>query len=254
VPKEAIVMKILHPFIWLALSAPVLAVACSSSSDDVASGANAVGASKPKPGTPATGGGAANGASTTSNGFEVIFLGSQSNADGTSTWRYRVSETPCAQDLSNWVLEVFDCPVVSATPEPNEFVHPDPNANLTGVKWETGDKFASAEFAVTVSGAARAATVRFAVKGPDVELGETTGPRCGDASVPPTNPKTRGTGKGRCADASVPPTVDATPPPPPPSIPDAGSDACASGISCSEESPCPERFGCYSNCCIPLLR
>jgi hypothetical protein len=249
-------MKILRPLIWFVLSAPVLGLACSSDSDDIGVGANAVGGSQTDPAN-SKGAGAgvatASASSTSSNGFEVTFLGSQANADGTSTWRYRVSELPCAQDLSNWVLEVFDCPVVSATPEPNEFVHPDPNAGLTGVKWETGGGFASGEFAVTVSGAARAATIRFGVKGPDVELGETTGPRCGDAAAPPVggrSAKPRG-GKDRCRDAgppppsdATPPTVDATPPPPP------SDGGCMSGIRCLEGEQCPLHYFCAGDCCI----
>jgi len=252
-------MKILHPFIWLALSAPVLGLACASDSDDLGAGANAIGGSQAKPPRPPAGPGAgattAGGSSATSNGFEVIFLGSQSNADGTSTWRYRVDETPCAKDLSNWVLEVFDCAVVSASPEPNEVVHPDPNAKLTGVKWETGGGFASGEFSVTVSGPARAATIRFAVKGPDVVLGETTGPRCGDAAAPPVaDPSTGSRGNNRCPDASVP-RRDAAPPPPPPPTVDAGSDGQVCTLTCSEGMPCPPRFLCDpQGCCQPEIR
>lgn len=251
-------MKFRHPFILLA-AIPVLAWACSSSSDDTGTGANEIGGSPAKPAAPPGAGttgspGATTPAAgfTTSNGFEVTFVGSQTNADGTSTWRYRVKETPCAQDLSNWVLEVFDCAIVSASPEPNEFVFPDPNANLTGVKWETGGGFSWGEFTVTVSGPARAATIRFGVKGPDVVIGETTGPRCGDAAAPPVVPRTGSRGKNRCPDASVPP-IDATPPPPP-SV-DAGSDGSVCAMPCAEDLPCPARFLCdLQGCCQPEIR
>ena len=249
-------MKYLQPFIWIALSAPVLALACSSSSDDLGNGANAIGGSQAKPaGSPGAGATTSSGAFATSNGFEVIFLGSQINPDGTSTWRYRVNETPCAQDLSNWVLEVFDCAIVSASPEPNEVVRPDPNAKLTGVKWETGGGFSSGEFAVTVSGFARADTVRFAVKGPDVVLGQTTGPRCGDAAAPPADPRTGSRGNNRCPDASVP-RNDASPPPPPPPPPvDAGSDGGTCTMICDEEVPCPLHHLCdLQGCCQPVIR
>jgi len=231
-------MKVLHPYIWLALSAAITASACSSDSDDVGAGANAVGGSKP---TPAGAAGTGSASSTSSNGFQVTFLGSQAHADGTSTWRYRVDELPCAQDLSNWVLEVFDCTVVGASPEPNEFVHPDPNAKLTGVKWETGGGFSSGEFAVTVSGPAREAAIRFGVKGPGVELGETTGPRCSDAARPPVGDVSKGSGPPkRCPDASVPP------PPPPP------TDGGCPTISCDESTLCPIHHFCESGCCTPV--
>jgi hypothetical protein len=248
------VMKYLQSFIWLALSAPVLALACSSSSDNLGNGANAIGGSQTKPaGSPGAGATTSATAFSTSNGFEVIFLGSQTNPDGTSTWRYRVNETPCAQDLSNWVLEVFDCAIVSASPEPNEVVRPDPNAKLIGVKWETGGGFSSGEFAVTVSGPARAGTIRFAVKGPDVVLGETTGPRCSDAAAPPADPKTGSRCHNRCPDASVP-RADATPPPPPPPV-DAGSDAGICTMVCDEEVPCPLHHYCnLDGCCQAVPR
>lgn len=248
-------MNYLQRFICLALSAPVLALACSSGSDDLGSGSNAIGGSQGKPaGSPGASGTSSPAAFTTSNGFEVIFLGSMTNPDGTSTWRYRVNETPCAQDLSNWVLEVFDCAIVSASPKPNEVVHPDPNAKLIGVKWETGDGFSSGEFAVTVSGPARADTIRFAVKGPDVVLGETTGPRCGDAAAPPVDPRTGSRGSNRCPDASVP-RSDAAPPPPPPPPVDAGTDGATCTLTCDEETPCPAHFFCNAQgCCQPEIR
>jgi hypothetical protein len=256
-------MKHLQPFIWLALTVPVIVSACASSSEETSSSANAIGGSGAKTdpkgagnatGSPSAGGGAAS-SFVSANGFEVIFVGSTNNADGTSTWRYRVNETPCAQDLSNWVLEVFDCTVVNASPEPNEFVRPDPNANLIGVKWETGGGFSSGEFSVTVSGSARAETVRFAVKGPDVVIGETTGPRCGDAAAPPVNPRSKPRGnKDRCPDASVPPTTDAAPPPPPPPV-DAGSDGAVCELVCTEANPCPPGFLCdLADCCRPVIR
>jgi hypothetical protein len=247
------VMKYLQRLIWLALSAPVLALACSSGADDLGSGTNAIGGSQAKPaGSPGAGTSAT--AFATSNGFEVVFLGSQTNPDGTSTWRYRVNETPCAQDLSNWVLEVFDCTIVSASPEPNEVVRPDPNAKLMGVKWETGGGFSSGEFAVTVSGPARADTIRFAVKGPDVMLGETTGPRCGNAAAPPADPPTGSRGNKRCPDASVP-RSDATPPPPPPPPVDAGSDGGVCTMPCDEGVQCPLHHFCnQEGCCQAIVR
>lgn len=66
---------------------------------------------------------------TLSNGYRIAFVGVKYNADGTSSWTYSVTELPEAQDLSNWVLELPDInAVVSASPEPFEIVHPDPNA------------------------------------------------------------------------------------------------------------------------------
>ena len=255
-------MKILHSHRHAAVSALLVLAACSSNNDEVASRNQSVGSAQTSPGSSP-----ARAEATTSNGFQVVFLGSAVNADGTSTWRYRVDELPCAQDLSNWVLEIFDCSIVSASPQPYELVNQDRNTGLTGVKWETRDGFATGTFEVTVSESARADTVRFAVKGPAVELGETTGPRCGDAAVPAIadagkRPGGKGT-KNRCGDASVPPPPDAGPPaidsaPPAvdapavdaPAITDATSDpVCPPEHVCSEDTLCPAGQICLSNCC-----
>jgi hypothetical protein len=106
------------------------------------------------------------------NCYKITFLGFTENADGTSTWRYLVEELSCAQDLSNWVLELPACAtVVGASPSPWEVVQPDPNHHLNGIKWETGAGFESGEFSVTLAGELTSGTVRVGAKGPDVAIG-----------------------------------------------------------------------------------
>ncbi|HSO18718.1 MAG TPA: putative metal-binding motif-containing protein, partial [Desulfosarcina sp.] len=114
-----------------------------------------------------------------SNGFIITFLEVVYNADGTSTWYYRVDETAAARDLSNWVLALPGCvQVVEASPSPYELVNPDPNANISGIKWETGDAFESGVFTIVLDAHRDVATVQVAAKGPDVALGVIAGPAC----------------------------------------------------------------------------
>lgn len=118
------------------------------------------------------------------NCYRIVFQGATDNNDGTSTWRYFVEELPCAQDLSNWVLALpFTCTnVIGASPEPWEVVDPDPNANLTGIKWQTGAGFSQGVFEVTLQGSLdvelSVGLVDVAAKGPDVAFGQINGPVC----------------------------------------------------------------------------
>ena len=122
------------------------------------------------------------------NCYKITFLGFTENADGTSTSRYSVEELSCAQDLSNWVLELPACTtVVGAAPSPWEVVQPDPNQHLNGIKWETGAGFESGEFSVTLTGELTTGTVHVGAKGPDVAIGLIAGPACAiDTTATPT--------------------------------------------------------------------
>lgn len=111
--------------------------------------------------------------------YQVSFLGSSRNADGVSTWRYRVEELSCDQDLREWILELPACAtVVEASPSPWEVVQPDPNYQLDGIKWETGAGFRSGEFSVMLSGKLMSGSVQFGVQGLDVAIAVTEGPVC----------------------------------------------------------------------------
>jgi hypothetical protein len=113
------------------------------------------------------------------NCYKITFLVFTDNGDGTSTWRYQVEELSCAQDLSNWLLELPACAsVVDASPSPWEVVQTDPNFQLNGIKWQTGTGFERGDFSVTLSGDLTTGTVRVGAKGPDVAIGSITGPAC----------------------------------------------------------------------------
>ncbi len=124
---------------------------------------------------------------TLSNGYRISLRSITFAADGTSVWKYFVEELASAQDLSNWVLDLKDCAIVTAAPEPWEVVHPDPNAKLFGVKWQTGAGFQQGEFTVRLRGPLGFGLIQVAAKGPDVVLGDIAGPLCAakDVEKPP---------------------------------------------------------------------
>lgn len=114
---------------------------------------------------------------TLTNGYRVTFLG-VNYTSSTSIWRYYVEELPVAQDLSNWVLGLPSCArVVNASPR-GEWVNPDPNARISGIKWQPGGGFVKGEFSVTLNGRWAIGTTTVAVKGPDVARGQLSGPSC----------------------------------------------------------------------------
>jgi hypothetical protein len=114
---------------------------------------------------------------TLSNGFRISFL-DVVYSGSTSIWRYRVDELASAQDLSNWVLGLPSCATVTDYAPNGEVVNPDPNAQIDGIKWETGGGFVNGIFTVTLSGDLTLGTVDVAAKGPGVVLGEIAGPAC----------------------------------------------------------------------------
>ncbi|MDQ4074853.1 MAG: DUF11 domain-containing protein [Chloroflexota bacterium] len=116
---------------------------------------------------------------TLENGYRISFLGVDYEADGTSVWQYEVEELPSAQDLSNWVLALPGCVnVLDAGPEPWELVNPDPNAQLSGIKWQTGAGFQEGIFTLTLDEHWAVGTTDVAAKGPDLAYGEIAGPIC----------------------------------------------------------------------------
>ncbi|MBW4460812.1 MAG: S-layer homology domain-containing protein [Nodosilinea sp. WJT8-NPBG4] len=114
---------------------------------------------------------------TLSNGYRITLL-EVSYTSTTSTWRYYMEELPQAQDLSNWVLGLPSCArVVNSTPN-GELVNPDPNAKISGIKWQPGGGFTTGEFSVTLEGRFAVGQVSVAAKGPDVVVGNLSGPSC----------------------------------------------------------------------------
>jgi len=112
-----------------------------------------------------------------SNGYRITFIDVVYSGT-TSTWRYYMEELPRAQDLSNWVLGLPRCAtVVSATPR-GEWVNPDPNAQISGIKWQPGGGFTEGEFSVTLEGSLQVGRIQVAAKGPDVVRGTISGPSC----------------------------------------------------------------------------
>jgi uncharacterized repeat protein (TIGR01451 family) len=116
---------------------------------------------------------------TLENGYRITFLDVVYNPDRTSTWHYLVEELPWAQDLSNWMLELFSChTVITATPSPWWLEYPDPNFGLNGIKWQGAGVQGSAEFTVTLDEYWLVGTNHVGAKGPDVAIGLLAGPSC----------------------------------------------------------------------------
>lgn len=111
------------------------------------------------------------------NGIEVVFKGSETHPDGTSTWTYEVTEQAGSKDLSNWVIGT-NCRITAGS-KGWMTVSPDPNAGITGAKWETGDAFSTGTFFITVAAGASQGTVSYATKAPGVVVGSIAGPLCG---------------------------------------------------------------------------
>lgn len=125
-----------------------------------------------------TGGTSTSGQSVTlANGFRISYLG-VSYSGNTSTWRYYVEELPRARDLSNWVLGLPSCVRVAGASPRGELVNPDPNARISGVKWQPGGSFQKGEFVVQLDRRYAEGSIDVAAKGPDVARGVLVGPSC----------------------------------------------------------------------------
>lgn len=57
-------------------------------------------------------------------------------------------------------------------------VNPDPNAKISGIKWQPGGGFTQGEFSVTLNREVSVGMVDVAAKGPDVVRGRIAGPSC----------------------------------------------------------------------------
>ena len=114
---------------------------------------------------------------TLNNGFRISFLG-VTYEDNSSIWRYYIEESANSQDLSNWILGLPRCARVAQMTPNGETVNPDPNARISGVKWETNDGFQGGEFAVTLGQRFDVGVTSVAAQGPDVAQGVLPGPSC----------------------------------------------------------------------------
>ncbi|OLP17616.1 hypothetical protein BST81_14925 [Leptolyngbya sp. 'hensonii'] len=114
---------------------------------------------------------------TLANGFRVSYLG-VIYSDRQSTWRYKIEETSGSRDLSNWVLGLPGCVRVANLTPRGERVNPDPNARISGIKWQTSRSFQSGEFTITLNGRHTVGSITVAAKGPDVARGTLPGPSC----------------------------------------------------------------------------
>jgi len=83
--------------------------------------------------------------------YQVCFLGVEFNADGTSTWRYRIDHL-AGRELSHWTLWLHPSVNVMPGTTPGwEWIGDDhPNFPGPGIKWNMGGGVAPGEFTVVV--------------------------------------------------------------------------------------------------------
>jgi hypothetical protein len=116
--------------------------------------------------------------------YQVEFLGVTESSEVASTWRYHVQEGSCAQQSSNWILELPSCAtVVDASPAHWELIGPDMQSQISGIKWQTGSGFQDGEFSVTLTGNLQKGMTRAGVEGQNISIGSMEGPVCQDPVV-----------------------------------------------------------------------
>lgn len=150
-------------------------------------------------------------------GHNITFLGSV--FDGTNTkFRYRV-ESGSSPAISNWVLSLGNClsagDIVAAR-EAYEFVNPEPNSGLRGVKFGTGYSDGQKRNVwITLRGYWDIEPRQYSIKaGTKVVYGSVAGPKCAPAptSTPAmTATPTSAPGTPTPAPATATPTPQATP-------------------------------------------
>ncbi len=116
--------------------------------------------------------------------YQVEFLGVTESSEVASTWRYRVQDQNCAQNSSNWILELPACAtVVDASPGHWEIISPDMQSQISGIKWQTGADFQDGEFSVTLTGNLQKGMTRAGMEGQNISIGSMEGPVCKGQAV-----------------------------------------------------------------------
>ncbi len=86
------------------------------------------------------------------NAFEITWLSTEFNQDGTSTWRYRVRELPGGKDLSHWNLALDPSHQVRAGTTAGYSLGVDGSTGFYGIKWDVTDSFSQGEFTIVLDG------------------------------------------------------------------------------------------------------
>jgi len=82
--------------------------------------------------------------------FEITFVDVAYNADGTSTWRYRVRELGGGKDLSHWNVALHGSHAVLPGTTPGYDLGIDGSTGFYGIKWDVDDDFSDQEFVIVL--------------------------------------------------------------------------------------------------------
>jgi len=84
--------------------------------------------------------------------YTVELVGVSYNADGSSSWRYRVSENAGAMDISHFLLALHPSQTPMAGTTPGFDFGIDGSTGVHGVKWDLDDAFSDGEFLIVLDG------------------------------------------------------------------------------------------------------
>lgn len=85
--------------------------------------------------------------------YEICWLSTEFNDDGTSTWKYRVRELDTGKDLSHWNLALSPShEVVAAGTTPGFDLGVDGSTGFYGIKWDVQESFSTGEFTIVLEG------------------------------------------------------------------------------------------------------
>jgi len=83
--------------------------------------------------------------------YEITWLSTTFNQDGTSTWVYRVRELPGGRNLSHWNLSLPPDMTVESGTTPGYDLGVDGSTGFYGIKWDVTDSFSSGQFQIVLA-------------------------------------------------------------------------------------------------------
>lgn len=84
--------------------------------------------------------------------YEITWISTVFNDNGTSSWRYRVRELPGGKDLSHWNLALNPGHQVRPGTTAGYQLGVDGSTGFYGIKWDVTDSFSQGEFTIVLDG------------------------------------------------------------------------------------------------------
>jgi len=84
--------------------------------------------------------------------YEVEWIATTFNTNGTSSWTYRVRELDTGKDLSHWNLALSEDHEVASGTTPGYDLGVDGSTGFYGIKWDVEDGFQTGEFTIVLEG------------------------------------------------------------------------------------------------------